>query len=149
MGKSSKETKHKAPKAPGKQAPPAAATPAETAGPAPDAVAQADGGAAQAVDLRAVARACIEAWRLERRVRSLDDARLVEGVRRLLGEFEAAGCRVEDPVGMRYVDGVTFEVIGDVPQAESLKVVETIRPAVYIGGQLQVPAQVIVGSEEG
>ncbi|MCX7618480.1 hypothetical protein [Tepidiforma sp.] len=149
MGKSSKKTKQQAPKAAREQAPPPAAAPAEPAGTAADGMAQGDAGAPQAVDLRAVARAFVEAWRLERRVRSLEDPRLAEGVRRLLGEFEAAGCRLEDPVGTRFVDGVTFEVIGDVPQGASLKVVETIRPAVYIGGQLQVPAQVIIGSEEG
>lgn len=148
MGKSSKKTNQKAPKAPTKGAPPSAVLSQPVSQGADGAAPSSPGVPPHGVDLRAIARACIEAWRLERRVQAMDDARLAEGVRRLVGEFEAAGCRVEDPVGTRYVDGVAFEVIGDVPPGQSLKVAETIRPAVYIGGQLQLPAQVIVSSEE-
>ncbi len=103
--------------------------------------------AGASIDRLGIARACVEAWRLERRLRSSDDARLSEAAKRLLEALESAGCRLEDPAGSPFIDGAVMEVIGDVPSAPSLRVAETIRPAVFIAGQLELPAQVLVTVE--
>lgn len=96
----------------------------------------------------ALARAAVEAWRLERRVAGSGDDRLVDSIRRLRGELENAGCRLEDLAGAPYVDGAVLEVIGEVPSSGRLRIGETIRPAVYVHGTLQLPAQVIIVAEE-
>lgn len=98
----------------------------------------------------ALARACVELWRLGRRVQAMGDERLVEGIRKAFEELELAGCRVDDPVGMRYVDGLVMEIVGDVPSASSAAfVTDTIRPAVFVNGRLVLAAQVFIGPECG
>lgn len=122
-----------------RSSPPAADGAATPAGPAP---------AADTERRLALARAAVEAWRIERRAAGAGDERLTESARRLLGELEAAGCRLEDPVGTPYIDGAVMDVIGEVPQGVALQVAETIRPAVYVDGNLQLAAQVMVAPKE-
>jgi len=141
MSKKLKKALKKAKKAvpPFRAPPPAADGAATPAGPAP---------AADTQRRLALARAAVEAWRIERRAAGAGDERLTESARRLLGELEAAGCRLEDPVGTPYVDGAVMDVIGEVPQGVALQVAETIRPAVYVDGNLQLAAQVMVAPKE-
>lgn len=62
----------------------------------------------------------------------------------------AAGVRIQDHDGDRYVSGLALEVLVFQATAglEHEEVVETIRPSVYVGGRTIQLGQVIVGTPE-
>ena len=106
-------------------------------------------GASQ-LELDAFARLGVELWRLEMRCRDLNNVRIEDSLRRLNEAFSAAGGRVDDPVGARFVDGTVAEIlhqpVGGGP-TDVLFVTETIRPAVFVLGRCRIAPQVILGAE--
>jgi hypothetical protein len=94
----------------------------------------------------------VEHWRLRRILPRLcddDRARVQAFSDRVDTWLNQAAISVEDFTGQPYIDGMTVEILTtedrtDIP-AGSLRVIETVKPSVYVAGQLLLPAQVILG----
>ena len=100
----------------------------------------------------AIAQVAIESWRLERLLPRLceDDQTRVRAIGdRVSGWLSQAGVVTEDLTGREYTEGmileiVTTEVHPELP-ANTIRVVETVKPAVYVAGQLVLRGQVVLG----
>lgn len=105
-----------------------------------------------AVVVTAVAQVAIEVWRLERLMPRLceDDQTRVRAVGdRLSGWLSQAGVVIEDLTGREYMEGMVVEIVTtevhlDLPPG-TIRVVETVKPAVYVAGQLVLRGQVVLG----
>ncbi len=106
----------------------------------------------QAALIRALCQAALEAWRLARLVPRLceaDGERVQAIADRLSAGLAQAGVVIQDHTDQIYVDGLAVEILTtedrpDLPPA-SLRIVETVKPSVYIAGQLAAQGQVILG----
>lgn len=100
----------------------------------------------------ALCKAAIEAWRLQRlgpRVCEVDRERIQAIADRLTASLAQAGVVIEDHTDQAYVEGLSVEVLTievrtDFAPGEH-RIVETVKPSVYIAGQLVAPGQVILG----
>jgi len=101
---------------------------------------------------QALCQIAVEVWRLDGllpRLCETDRPRIQAAVDRLRAHLEQAGVTIEDRTTQAYVDGLTVEVLAieertDLPP-EQLRILETIKPSVYIAGQLAASGQVILG----
>ncbi len=101
---------------------------------------------------RALCQAALETWRLARLVPRLceeDRARVLAIADRLSADLEQARVVIQDHTGHAYVEGLAVEILTtedrtDLPPG-ALQIVETVRPSVYIAGQLAAQGQVILG----
>jgi hypothetical protein len=101
---------------------------------------------------QALCRIAVEAWRLSGllpRLCETDRPRVQGAVERLCAHLQQAGVTIEDRTSQAYVEGLAVEVLAveerpDLPP-DNLRILETIKPSVYIAGQLASPGQVILG----
>lgn len=101
---------------------------------------------------QAICLAALEGWRLTRLVPRLceEDGMRVQAIAdRLNATLAQAGIVIQDHTDQPYIEGLSIEIVttedrADLP-AEVMHIVETIKPSIYIGGQLAVQGQVIVG----
>jgi hypothetical protein len=90
----------------------------------------------------------IEVWRLHgklRRARIPDESRvsLRRSVDRLTEGLADIGIKIQDPQGEQFREGMIWEIATLEAPGEVVR--ETLRPAVYLSGQLVRLAQVIIG----
>jgi hypothetical protein len=108
---------------------------------------------------RLLATLAVEVWRLRRRLNAESvSGRTLASCRRLEELLLEGRVRVDDPLGEDYVDGSLAEVIDAPPNwttpEQRLVVVETLRPAVFLGEVCIMQPQVLLdykteGSENG
>jgi hypothetical protein len=107
------------------------------------------------LDAAAVA---VEVWRIRSRLKRAapllpaKEAKPLESALARLEELvAAAGITIEDPEGRPYVEGERMEVILFEPQdaLERPCVVQTVKPAIFLGGALLRAPEVIVGVPKG
>jgi len=99
--------------------------------------------------IRGIANGC---WRIRQLLPDFAGNRkqpvLMSILEQILDSLEAAGVEIEDPKGTAFLEGTTLEVALFEESAElpvgNRRIVETLSPAVYIGGKLVQPARVIV-----
>ena len=101
---------------------------------------------------QALCQAALEAWRLTRlapRLCETDGARVQAIADRLSAGLMQAGVVIEDHTDQAYVEGLAVEILTTEDRAELapgiLRIVETVKPSVYIAGQLAAQGQVILG----
>jgi hypothetical protein len=107
---------------------------------------------AQAEIGQALCHIAVETWRMEGLLSRLCDAdrpRVQSAVERLRAYLQQAGVTIEDRTAQTYVDGFTVEILAieerpDLPP-ETLRILETVKPSIYIAGQLAASGQVILG----
>lgn len=93
----------------------------------------------------------VEVWRLGRRIAAAPGTseRFADSHARLVRALEDAGVRTDDPLGTRFVEGTSAQIIdmpdGADPALESVIVTDVLRPAVYVDGICIVTPQVILG----
>lgn len=98
----------------------------------------------------ALAALGVEVWRLGRRTESASEQgdRFKESHGRLVRCLEDAGVRIDDPLGRKFVEGMTADVIDmptEINQSEdTLVVANVLRPAVYVAGKCVVAPQIVV-----
>jgi hypothetical protein len=101
---------------------------------------------------QALCQIAVEVWRLSglaSRLCDSDRPRLQAAIERLCTQLQQAGVTIEDHKTESYVEGLTVEVLAieertDFPP-DQLHIVETVKPSVYIAGQLVAAGQVILG----
>lgn len=96
-------------------------------------------------------------WRLRQRMVDPDTGHPLEEMRRAFRHLEsvwdalaAAGVEIQDHTGMPFRDGLSLDVLAFQPTAgvERERVIETIKPSVYLKGRPIQMGQVIVGTPE-
>jgi len=100
----------------------------------------------------ALALAAVEAWRLSRvipRLCDADGARVSTIAERLSAVLSQSGITVEEHTGQDYLDGMRVTVVATetneaIPPG-SVRILETVKPSVYVRGELAVPGQVVLG----
>jgi len=100
----------------------------------------------------ALCKAALETWRLLRlgpRLCETDRARVQAIADRLSAGLTQAGVIIEDNTDQVFVEGLSVEILTtevrmDLAPGEH-RIVETVKPSVYIAGQLAVPGQIILG----
>ncbi len=103
-----------------------------------------------------LAQVAVESWRLARLISRLcdaDRARVQAVADRLEAWVAQAGVTIEDHTGQAYVDGMALEIVTTEPRADlaegTVTIVETLKPSVYVSGQLIVRGQVVLGRGVG
>ena len=107
---------------------------------------------AQVALTRALSQAALEAWRLARlvpRLCKVDGERVQAIADRLSAGLAQAGVVIQDHTDQIYVDGLAVEILTTEDRTDlapgTLRIVETVKPSVYIAGQLAAQGQVILG----
>lgn len=102
---------------------------------------------------RAACLAAVESWRLERLLPRLCDAdrdRVHAIAERLRAGLSQSGVAVQDHTGQPYVEGLAVEIIATEERDDLAsgvhRIVETVKPSVFIAGHLATQGQVILGS---
>jgi len=96
----------------------------------------------------------VEIWRLRARLGRLDADQsepyrsLWNSLDRIDRQLDALGVRIEDPIGKRYDDNMTLEVVhfeeGMSTATAHANISETIKPSIYVGNRIALVGQVIV-----
>ncbi|HEY3450475.1 MAG TPA: hypothetical protein VGK67_29235 [Myxococcales bacterium] len=103
----------------------------------------------------ALAALAVEVWRMKGRLAKLSEAvptkekrPLESAVAKMEEALSAAGVTIEDPEGRPYHDGDPFEVLlfEPSPALARATVLQTVKPAVLVGGRLSRRAEVVVGT---
>lgn len=101
-------------------------------------------------DIRELATA---AWRLEKWLDNLNAERKMaakSALRTIKKYIAACNVEVKDPLGSRFDPGLAVEVVNnEAPETaeEELIIVETLAPYIYVEGQLEQYARVIIGTQ--
>lgn len=106
----------------------------------------------QALRTQGLCQVALEAWRIARLVHRICDAdrtRVQAIADRLREGLGRAGVEIQDHTNQPYVEGLAVEILSTEDRADLapgiLQIVETVKPSVYIAGQLVTQGQVIVG----
>ncbi len=86
----------------------------------------------------------VEIWRLNVRFQTGRTDRLSDSIERLTDVFAQLGGVIQDRTGTGLVDGDAAEIIGTTLGDIRGMIVDTIRPAVYVDGELVVIPQISV-----
>lgn len=99
-----------------------------------------------------LAQAAVESWRLERAISRLcaaDRSRIQPIADRLGAWLTQASVTIEEHTGQEYLDGMSLEVVATEPRPDlaegTVTIVETLKPSVYVFGQLIGHGQVVLG----
>jgi hypothetical protein len=106
----------------------------------------------QAALATALCKTALETWRLLRlgpRLCETDQARVQAIADRLSAGLTQAGVIIEDHTDQAFVEGLSVEILTteirmDLAPGEH-RIVETVKPSVYIAGQLASAGQIILG----
>ena|SRR5437899_3044144 len=100
----------------------------------------------------ALALAAIEAWRLSRAVPRLCDGdrpRVAAIAERLTAVLAQSGIILQEHTGEDYLDGMRLTVLATETRPEvptgTVRIVETVKPPIYIAGELVLPGHVVLG----
>lgn len=100
----------------------------------------------------ALAQTAVENWRLARLTVRLCDAdrpRVQPITDRLGAWLSQASVVIEEHTGHTYVDGMALEIVATEERANlpagAVAIVETLKPSVYVAGQLILRGQVVLG----
>lgn len=106
----------------------------------------------QAALAGALCKAALETWRLLRlgpRLCEADRERVQAIADRLSAGLAQAGVVIEDHTDQEYVEGLSVEILTTEVRVDlapgEYRIIETVKPSVYIAGQLAAPGQVILG----
>jgi len=97
-------------------------------------------------ELSALLNLAVECWRFRQRCERIADDRrqkVREHFERVHSALAACGLELRDPLGEAYHPGMSLDILAS--EGGSDVVIETVRPAVYFDGRLQIMAQVILG----
>lgn len=107
------------------------------------------------IDEEPLAALAVEVWRLRGRLgrlRELVDGRELRPLEATVAKMEevlrGAGVEIDDPQGRPYHDGELLQVLlfEPSPGLERPMVLQTVKPAIRLGGRGFKPAEVIVGT---